>query len=139
MWWKGWIFQRSRARTRTCQRRRADKARVQDQEWARRLRTTQANGGAGVRHHQVGDEVPPIPAARAGAREPRMDAGVPGVELQTHGHAAPEIRREGLKRPENRSFRRKWRLKILFMHRGSAFLLPDLQNRIVSTSSPTGC
>lgn len=36
---------------------------------------TQTNGGTDVRHHQVGDELPPVPAAGAGASEPRMDAG----------------------------------------------------------------
>jgi len=68
-----------------------------------------------------------------------MDAGVPGVELQTHGHAAPEIRPVRLKPPENRSFRRKWPLKTLLAHPDGAPFLLWARIGVALTSSPTGC
>src|SRR3546814_5318661 len=59
---------------------RADETPTQDPCRARRLCAAQADGGAGVRDHQIGDGVSPVFAARVGACQPRMDAGVPGVE-----------------------------------------------------------
>ena len=60
----------------------------------RRLCATQADGGAGVRHHQVGDGIPPVPAARTGERPERMDAGLSGVEFEAHGRIASTVAKQ---------------------------------------------
>ena len=78
----------ARAAVRRGEPRRADEARAQDESGPRRLRASQADGGTGVWHHQVGDGLPPVPATRAGQRAPRMDAGLPRVELEAHGRIA---------------------------------------------------
>src|SRR5690606_11174413 len=39
------------------------------------LRAAQANTRAGLRHHQIGDGVPTIPAARVRQRQRRMESG----------------------------------------------------------------
>ena len=67
----------------------------------------QADGGAGVRHHQVGDGLSPVPAARFGERPERMDAGVLGVVFETYGRIAYSEVGESflihLDRPQNRT------------------------------------
>ena len=73
---------------------RTDAARAQDQGGPRRLCATQADGGAGVRHHQVGDGIPPVPAARTGERPERMDAGLSGVEFEAHGRIASTVAKQ---------------------------------------------
>jgi hypothetical protein len=80
-----------------------DEAHAQDATRADALRTPQANSRAGVRHHQVGDEVPPVHAARIGQCKERMDAGVLGVESEAHGRIAPGFRPMGLKGMRRRS------------------------------------
>ena len=69
------------------------------------LRITQANGGAGVRHHQIGDGISPVLVARPGKGRARMDVGVPGVEFETYGRIAPKFRPKRVKqarKDENR-------------------------------------
>src|SRR5580692_8166790 len=46
------------------------------------LRSAQAHPGAGVRHHQIGDGIPPIPAARARLRPRRVGPRHHGLEHQ---------------------------------------------------------
>jgi len=67
------------------------------------LRTQEADGRAGVRDHQISVGLSPVPAARAGECPQRMDAGVPHVELETHGRIAPAIRPKGITCGEIRS------------------------------------
>jgi len=61
------------------------------------------NDGEGVwiRHHQVGDGVSPVHVAGLGAGWPRMDAGVPSVEFETHGRIAPKFRLKWVKQAKN--------------------------------------
>ena len=46
------------------------------------LRAPQADPGAGVRHHQIGDRVPPVQPAQPRASQGRVEPGHPGVEHQ---------------------------------------------------------
>jgi hypothetical protein len=48
----------------------------------------QANGGARLWHHQVGDGVQTVLAARFAQSQWRMESGLPGLECQAHGRAA---------------------------------------------------
>jgi hypothetical protein len=48
----------------------------------------QANGGARLWHHQVGDGVQTVLAARFAQSQWRMESGLPGLECQTHGGTA---------------------------------------------------
>src|SRR3546814_5153594 len=107
----------------------ADETPTQDPCRARRLCAAQADGGAGVRDHQIGDGVSPVFAARVGACQPRMDAGVPGVEFQTHGRAALKIRPDGLKKGEKRSPERKIAPKPHFLHQRGASLFSEAPRR----------
>ena len=46
------------------------------------LRAPQADPGAGVRHHQIGDGLPPVQPAPPRASQGRVESGHPGVEHQ---------------------------------------------------------
>ena len=46
------------------------------------LRPAQANAGTGVRHHQIGDGLPPVLATRPGQGQGRMELGDPDLEHQ---------------------------------------------------------
>ena len=54
----------------------------------RSLCAAQTNGGARVRHHQIGDGLSPVSTARTRQRDQRMDARLPRVELEAHGRMA---------------------------------------------------
>ena len=60
-----------------------------------------ADGGTGVRHHQVGAGLPPVSVAWPGKCSDRMDAGVPGVEFEAHGRIASAVARNGGIRASN--------------------------------------
>lgn len=49
----------------------------------------QADGRAGVRHHQVGDGLLAVLAARLEEGQRRVESGLPGVECETYGRIAP--------------------------------------------------
>ena len=51
----------------------------------------QADPGAGVRHHQIGDGIPTIPAARARLRPRRVEPGYYGLEHQADACAQPRL------------------------------------------------
>jgi len=53
------------------------------------LRPAQADPGAGVRHHQIGDGIPPIPATRARLRPRRVEPRHHGLEHQADVCAQP--------------------------------------------------
>jgi transposase len=55
------------------------------------LRSAQADPGAGVRHHQIGDGIPPIPAARARLRPRRVEPRHHGLEHQADACAQPRL------------------------------------------------
>jgi len=54
----------------------------------RGLRAQKTNHRAGVRHHQIGDGLPSVLNERIGENRSGMEAGLPGVESQTHGFIA---------------------------------------------------
>ena len=80
--------------------RRCDEAHALDPSGQEAIRTPQANGGTGVRHHQVGDEVQAVHVAGPCQRRQRMDAGVSGVEFETASRIAPVIRPANVKPAE---------------------------------------
>ena len=55
------------------------------------LRSAQADPRAGVRHHQIGDGIPTIPAARARLRPRRVEPGYYGLEHQADACAQPRL------------------------------------------------
>ncbi len=56
------------------------------------LQLAQADGGAGVRHHQAGDGLAPDEHARAGQGTRRMELGDHGLEHQAHARTARGVR-----------------------------------------------
>ena len=49
-----------------CRAAGADEVRAEDESRTNCLRAKQADGGTGIRHHQVGDGIPPVPVAWLG-------------------------------------------------------------------------
>lgn len=59
-----------------------------------RLRAPETACRAGVWHHQVGDGISSVHAARTRQRAQRVDPDVPGVELEAHGCIASAVRKK---------------------------------------------
>jgi hypothetical protein len=57
----------------------------------------QADGRAGVRHHQISDGVSPVLHARPEQGQRGVELGMPGLECEAHGRIASEIRVRGEK------------------------------------------
>lgn len=132
-------FQRAHAAGRRCQCGRHDEAHAQDPGGQTAIRTAQADGGTGVRHHQVGDEVQAVHAAGFDQRRQRMDAGLSGVEFETAGRIAPAIRPANVKPDERRRMRVKCSIEERKVIKKCANSNRGGQCARSTASSRTGC
>lgn len=104
-------------------------AQTEDQGWSGALWTEQANRRTGVRYHQVRAGLSPVLFAWSQESHRRMDAGLLGVELETHGRIASAV----AKNRENRASSSKIQPK-------SSEFRPFQPNfTALAGSSPTGC
>lgn len=128
-------LRRVRAARGACLPRPTDEARPQDSGWPRRLRAQEADGGAGVRHHQVGDGLPSVSTRGLDNVRNERTPGVPGVELQAHGRIASAVR----KKDKNMAISREdcsFCAEVPFI---SHIMERSLPLRRSPASSPTGC
>ncbi len=81
----GGSIHRAATTRRACQRGGPDEASAQDEKGAQALRQALADGGTGVRHHQVGDALPAVLVAWLGGRARGVEVGHHGMEYQKNG------------------------------------------------------
>src|SRR3954463_504028 len=78
----GGAFCRTAAAARGANTARSDAPSASHEARQTALRPAQADAGTGVRHHQVGARVPPVPAARPGQSSRRVEPRDHGVEYE---------------------------------------------------------
>src|SRR5690606_33806945 len=81
-------FARTRALTRGCRCPGADDAPLADDSRPDALRQAKMHGRTGVRHHQGGHGVSPVPVARGAVGPRRMESGLHGLEPETVAYPA---------------------------------------------------
>lgn len=111
-------------------------AQTEDSSRACSLCFTQANRRTRIRHHQVRHGISSILNARYCSGAGRMEFGLHGVELETHGRIAPKMWKMGVKSGEKQPRNAK---NLIYLIKSIDFVDFYAFLRLLESLSPTGC